>query len=92
MHFAFCNVSFRWKKTRDNRQVIVERYNIRALRMVYFRAIRKYRQKGRPIIYVDETYLHSSHTTPHERSDDSTAGVKAPTSKGQRLIIVHGGN
>jgi hypothetical protein len=44
--------------------------------MVYFRAIRKYRQEGRPIIYVDETYLHSSHTTPHERADESTAGVK----------------
>jgi hypothetical protein len=59
------NVSFIWKKTRDNRQVIAERCNIRALRMVYLRAIRKYRQEGRPIIYVDETYLHSSHTTPH---------------------------
>jgi hypothetical protein len=60
--------------------------------MNYLRAIRKYRQEGMPIIYVDETYLHNSHTTPYEWADDSTAGVKAPMSKGQRLIIVHGGN
>jgi hypothetical protein len=60
--------------------------------MVYLRAIRKYRQEGRPIMYVDETYLHSSHTTLHEWADDSTKEVIAPMSKGQRLIIVHGGN
>jgi hypothetical protein len=57
--------------------------------MAYLRAIRKYRQEGRPIIYVDETYLHSSRTTPYDWAGDSNAGVKAHMSKGQRLIIVH---
>jgi hypothetical protein len=33
--------------------------------MVYLRAIRKYRQVGRPMIYVDETYLHSFHTSAY---------------------------
>jgi hypothetical protein len=60
--------------------------------MAYLREKRKYRQEGRPTIYVDETYLHRTHTTPHEWADDSTAGVKAPMSTGQRLIIVHRGN
>jgi hypothetical protein len=60
--------------------------------MAFLRIIRKYRHEGRPVIYLDETYLHSSHTTPYEWADDSTAGVKAPMSKGQRFIIVHGGN
>lgn len=86
MHF------FRWKTTTDNRKIIVERREIRYLRMAYLREIRKYRQEGRPIVYLDETYLHSSHTTPREWTDGSTSGLKAPLSKGQRLIIVHAGN
>ncbi|KAJ4445926.1 hypothetical protein ANN_12612, partial [Periplaneta americana] len=80
-----------WKKTSDNLQVIIERREIRALRIAYLRAIHKFREDGRPIIYTDETYLHSSHTTTHEWTDSSTEGLKAPMNKGQRLIIVHAG-
>ena len=81
----------RWKKTCDQRQVIVEGRDIRILRIAYLRAIRKFRQEGRPIVYIDETYLHSSHTTPHGWTDGSLQGLKAPMNKGQRLIIVHAG-
>lgn len=82
---------FRWKKTSDNRKRIVERHDIRSLRVKYLRDIRAYREEGRPVVYTDETYLHSSHTTPREWDDGTVAGLKAPISKGQRLIIVHAG-
>lgn len=32
---------------------------------------------------------NSSHTTPHEWPDDSTAGVVTRMTKGQRVIILH---
>jgi hypothetical protein len=38
-------------------------------------------------MYADETYLHSSHTTFYAWDDGSGAGLKAPISKGRRLII-----
>ena len=61
-------------------------------RVKYLRAIRAYREAGRPIVYADETYIHSSHTTSYAWDDGSGAGLKAPLSNGRRLIIVHAGN
>jgi len=81
----------RWKKTSDNRKYIVERHDIRSLRFKYLRAITTYSEEGRPIVYADETYIHSSHTS-YAWDDESGAGLKAPISKGRRLIIVHAGN
>ena len=46
---------YRWKNTYDNRKFIVERHDIRSLRVQYLRAIRAYREEGRPIVYADET-------------------------------------
>jgi hypothetical protein len=43
-------------------------------------------------LYADEAYSHSSHTTSHARYDRSEAGLKAPISKGRRLVIIHASN
>jgi len=80
------------KKTSDNRKFIVERHDIRSLRVKYLRAIRAYRKEGRPIVYADETYIHSSYTASYAWDDGSGAGLKDPLSKGRRLIIVYAGN
>jgi len=48
-------------------------------------------EEGRPIVYGDETYIHSAHTTSYAWNDASGAGLKAPTSKRRRLIV-HAGN
>jgi hypothetical protein len=43
--------------------------------------------------YIDETYIHSSHTTGYECSDRSHKGLHKPIAKGKPLIIiVHAGN
>jgi len=49
-------------------------------------------KQERPIVYADETYIQSSHTTSYAWDDRSAAGMKAPLSKGRRIIIVHAGN
>jgi len=92
----------RWKKTydvfdrsllitSDNRRFIVERHDIPSLRDKYLRAIKTYREEGRPIMYADEPIIHSSHTTYYAWDDRSGAGLKAPISKGRDLIIFHAG-
>ncbi|GLV38151.1 hypothetical protein CBL_10118 [Carabus blaptoides fortunei] len=78
-------------KSRTNRTLLVEKHDVRLLRLDYLRKIRVYRNADRPIVYLDETYIHSSHTVPKTWSDDPTKGLMSPGSKGQRLIIVHAG-
>jgi len=70
----------------------MERHDIQSLRVKYLRAITAYREEGRPIVYTDETYTHSSHTISYAWHVGSEAGLKAPVSKGRHLIIVHAGN
>ncbi|KAH0813913.1 hypothetical protein GEV33_008878 [Tenebrio molitor] len=53
--------------------------------------MRAYREEKRPIIYMDETYLHSSHTHQKGWSDNSNEGLRKPISKGNRLIIINAG-
>lgn len=47
--------------------------------------------KFRYISYVDETYIHSGHTQGKQWTDSSDKGFHKNISKGQRLIVVHGG-
>jgi hypothetical protein len=54
------------------------------------RQLKKLRE-GRNIVYNDETYLHSSHTSPYGWDDGNGKGLRAPVGKGQRLIILHSG-
>jgi len=70
----------------------MERHDIQALRVKYLRAITAYREEGRPIVYAGETYINCLHTTSYTWDDGSGAGLKAPVSKGRRLIMVHTGN
>lgn len=78
--------------TSDDRLVIVERSEIRAFRMANFRAIQKYRQEDKPTVYVGDLLAQFPQYTKSQKwTDGSARGVKAPSNKGQRLIIIHVG-
>jgi transposase len=64
-------IGFRWKKTQDNRKTLVEKSDIKAKPVEYLRRIKRYREEGWNIIYCDETYLHSPHTSPLAWDDGS---------------------
>lgn len=70
----------------------MESFDIRYKRIAYLKQLLQYKAEGRPIIFTDESYIHSSHTTPYEWSDESMLGLKKPVAKGRRLIMVHAGN
>lgn len=76
---------------RDNRKILVETETIKIKRIEYLRNILKFRAQGRPIVYIDETYIHSSHTQPKSWYDQTNLGLHKPVSKGERLIILHAG-
>ncbi|XP_046684781.1 uncharacterized protein LOC124370533 [Homalodisca vitripennis] len=85
-------LQFKWRKSTDNRKLLIEKHEIREHRVRFIRAIKRYREEGRPIVYTDETYVHASHTKPHSWSDGSNKGLLTPISKGEYGIIVHAGN
>lgn len=70
----------------------MESYDIRAKRVQYLKQLQKYVHEERPIIFTDESYIHSSHTQSKSWSDGSRFGLKKSVSKGKRLIMVHAGS
>ena len=49
-------MGFVWRKSTDNRKFLFERSNIVAQRINFLRQIKEYREKGRDIVYTDESY------------------------------------
>lgn len=84
-------LGFKWRKTSNNRKLLIERDDIRNKRINFIRQIRRYRSEHRPIIYTDETYVCTTHSTPKSWQDDTSEGLHTPVSGGDRLIIVNAG-
>lgn len=85
------DLGFKWRKTQNNRKLLIETQDIREKRISYLRSVRRFRSEGRPIVYLDESYIHSTHMQSQSWSDDSNNGLRTPISKGNRLIIIHAG-
>jgi hypothetical protein len=47
---------------RNNRNILIEKHEIRHLRIEFLKKMRSQRAEERPIIYMDETYIHAGHT------------------------------
>ena len=58
---------------------------------MYLRKIEEYRNEGRPIVYLDETWIHPHYTVKKCWQSDEVSGVRTYDSPGERLIIVHAG-
>lgn len=84
-------LGFTWKNSINNRQLLMERNDIRSLRLNYLDKMNYYRNQGRSIVFLDESYIHAGHTTSKSWSDGSGRGLMTNISKGNRLIIVHAG-
>jgi hypothetical protein len=68
----------------------MERPDIIASRINYLRQVKRFREEGRTVVYTDETFIHSSHTTRLSWQSEDLS-VLPPFSIGERLIIVHAG-
>lgn len=53
--------------------------------------IREYREKNMNIVYIDETWIDTSYTAKYCWQSKDERGALLPISRGQRLIVVHGG-
>ncbi|XP_056629839.1 uncharacterized protein LOC130440599 [Diorhabda sublineata] len=81
--------------------VLKEKNEIINWRRRFLRDIKKFEEEGRKIYYLDETWVNAGHTVNKVWTDTTilsardafirglSTGLKNPTGKGQRLIILH---
>lgn len=86
------DLGFRWKKTENNRKILIEKHDIRFKRVNYLKQMKIYRREERPIIFSDESYIHSTHSKNYSWTDNSNNGFKKSFSKGSKLVLVHAGS
>nr|XP_034334823.1 uncharacterized protein LOC117691984 [Crassostrea gigas] len=93
------DLGFKFYKAGSNQRYIGERNDIVSMRHTYLRSIRKFSEDGRPIVYLDETWLNTNHVARGDWVDcprTSTSAFEShrrghgrfvPSGKGSRLII-----
>lgn len=84
-------LGFTWKRVASNRKLLIERSDIVTLRAQFLRKIKQLRATGRPIVYMDETYIQAGHS-PNKCWQSAEIQHHVPFSKGERIIIVHAGS
>ena len=97
-------MGFCWRRTTDDRRVVIERTDSKAARARYIRTIKQHRREGKHIVYLDETWVNAGHTSPYAwlpqlklvgikgDSDIVKHLPKIPPGKGKRLIVLHAGS
>ncbi|XP_054283210.1 uncharacterized protein LOC129000275 [Macrosteles quadrilineatus] len=81
-------MGFRWKKCKSRRKVLIERNDIVNWRCKYLREIKKFRENGRKIFYLDETWVDGNLTFKKCWQNDEIDGVLSDMNSSNRLIIV----
>lgn len=84
---VFKKLGFKYLKTKNNRIKMIENSSIVAKRNAYLATIAYYRSLGRPIIYLDETYVHHNYSTFKMWQDNTSEGFHPKIGKGQRFIV-----
>nr|CAD7392592.1 unnamed protein product [Timema cristinae] len=96
------DIGFKFIRRKRN-SLLLDRDDIVAWRHRYLRAIKKHRESNRNIVFTDETWCNSGHTTSKSwmdttiasssqaRREGLTTGNKLPSGKGGRVILVHAG-
>ena len=104
LRITLLQMGFCWRRTTDDRRVVIERTDSKAARARYIRAIKQHRRDGKTIIYLDETWVNAGHTVPYAwlpqlklvgikgDSDVVKHLPKIPPGKGKRLIVLHAGS
>lgn len=89
---------------RGREHLLTEKNEIKAWRRNYLLQMKKFRQEGRKIYYLDETWVNAGHTHQKIWKDKTiitvreayrnglSVGLKNPSGKGKRLIIGHIGS
>ena len=97
VHKILKNLKFKFLKNNFGRTFLMQKPHVISSRFYFLRKMKELRNTGRPIIYLDETWLNINYSRNKvwvcEKSDSSIdPPLKVPLGKGQRFIIVHAGS
>lgn len=84
-------IGFKFSKCGSKRKLLMERHDIVIWRHKYIETLRKNRLEGRPVIFLDETYIHCTYSVSKCWQSDDEVGVLKNDSTGTRWIIVNAG-
>ena len=93
LHKILLDIGFKFARV-NGRKFLLEKNDIVAARTRFLRAMQQHKQSAHSIVYLDETWVNQNYTVGKCWIDTSTpeaTGVKPPTGKGGRLIILHAG-
>lgn len=80
-------------KTVDKRQVIMDTPRLQRWRHEYLVEINKFREQGRKIYYLDETWYDTHDMAKKGWSDDtSKCAINTIPSRGKRIVVLHCGS
>lgn len=62
------DLGYKYKKSRDNRRLLYDQRSVINDRCnyMYLRKIRKFRENGYEIVYLDETWVNQNHATEYQ--------------------------
>ncbi|XP_026821732.1 uncharacterized protein LOC113560174 [Rhopalosiphum maidis] len=96
-------LNFKFTKRQRN-SILTERKDLLSWRRKYLISIRRFREEGKPIYYLDETWLNTGDCVSKVWVDQTvtssrmalleglSTGPQNPTGKGTRLIVLHIGS
>lgn len=82
------DMGFKWRKCCSKRKILVERPDIVNWRYKYLRQIKQFRESGKKIFYLDETWVDSNITFQKCWQSPDIHGVLPDINSKNRLIIV----
>ena len=90
---ALHKLGFQYKvDSGEGREMLCERGDLVAARARYLRDVERLRKDGYTLVWLDETYINANHVQKKQwipPAKDRKKGLKVPSGKGERLIIVH---
>ena len=85
-------LGFKFLINQGNRLLLMEKYNIQNWRLNYLFNIKLFRNQGRTIIYLDETWFNVCDAKRRILTDGTKESTLSnPTGKGERLMIIGAG-
>jgi hypothetical protein len=79
---------FKWKSRGSRRKVLIERENTKNWRCAYLQQRRKFREMGKPILYLDETWADANLTFRKCWQYKKLVGITTNVNASKRLIAI----
>ena len=86
-------IGFRYK-TVNGRAFLLERSDVQGARSNFLQEMQRLKRSHESFVYLDETWVNQNYTMSKcwvDTASREATGIRVPTGKGSRLIIVHAG-